>query len=102
VARFNSPTKRIVVLTYGSCGNVQPFIALGVGLLRAGHAGRLVRPTYFGPLVWARGVAFTPLGEDPCKLTHALSHRAGLSRPRMGVDGQGVRNGFGHFAWTAE
>lgn len=35
---------RITTLTYGSRGDVQPYIAVGRGLQRAGHQVRLAAP----------------------------------------------------------
>lgn len=49
---------RIVILALGTRGDVQPYIALGVGLHAAGHAVRLVSHEDFGALITAHGLDF--------------------------------------------
>jgi sterol 3beta-glucosyltransferase len=78
-------TRRIVILTYGSRGDVEPFVALGVGLQNAGYAVRLAGPGPFAPLVEAHGLEFAPLEGNPDELGQAFVDRAGLSWPRMVV-----------------
>jgi UDP:flavonoid glycosyltransferase YjiC (YdhE family) len=55
---------RIAILASGSRGDVQPYIALGKGLMEAGHAVRLVTHTNFEPLVVEQGLKFWPAGGD--------------------------------------
>lgn len=52
---------QIAILTQGSRGDVQPYVALGVGLQRAGHQVRLVGPGAFAALVTASGLEFVAL-----------------------------------------
>lgn len=80
-ARATGP--RIVLLTYGSRGDVEPFVALGAGLRAAGHTVRLAAPAAFAPLAAAHGLEFAPLPGDPDDLAQAFADRAGLSWPRM-------------------
>jgi UDP:flavonoid glycosyltransferase YjiC (YdhE family) len=56
---------RIVILTVGSRGDVEPFIALGAGLTRAGHAVRLATHELFRDAVTGAGLAFASLPGDP-------------------------------------
>ena len=49
---------RIAIITIGSRGDVQPYIALGQGLIRAGHTVRLATHRDFENLVKAHGLAF--------------------------------------------
>jgi sterol 3beta-glucosyltransferase len=74
---------RIAILTYGSRGDVEPFIALGVGLQDAGHAVRLAAPAPFAALIKANGLGFEPIEGSPGELTQAFADRAGLSWPLM-------------------
>ncbi|MFV9505315.1 MAG: glycosyltransferase [Oscillochloridaceae bacterium umkhey_bin13] len=52
---------KITILTVGSRGDVQPYIALARGLCRAGHQVTLATLEGFGPSVLAEGLAFHPL-----------------------------------------
>ncbi len=72
--------RRITLLTYGSRGDVQPFVALGLGLQRAGHAVRLAAPAVFADFVRGYGLDFYPLPGDPAGLVRALVER-GRGRP---------------------
>jgi sterol 3beta-glucosyltransferase len=74
---------RIALLTYGSRGDVEPFLALGVGLQKAGHAVRLAAPAPFAARIEALGLDFEPIQGDPDELAQAFADRAGLSWPRM-------------------
>ncbi|MDQ2805300.1 MAG: glycosyltransferase [Chloroflexota bacterium] len=53
---------RIAILALGSRGDVQPFIALGLGLQAAGHSVRIAAAEDYGDLVRAYGLPFTPVG----------------------------------------
>jgi UDP:flavonoid glycosyltransferase YjiC (YdhE family) len=55
---------RIAIIAPGSRGDVEPYIALGQGLHRAGHVTRLVSHENFAPLVSAHGVEFWPIAGD--------------------------------------
>ena len=82
-AHAGAAGRRIVLLTYGSRGDVEPFVALGVGLRAAGHAVRLAAPAAFAPLAGAHGLEFAPIEGNPDELAQAFADRAGLSWPRM-------------------
>lgn len=58
-------SKQIVILTLGSRGDVQPYVALGQGLQQAGHQVRLVAPRTFANLASAYGLAFAPVQLNP-------------------------------------
>lgn len=49
----------------GTRGDVQPFIALGIGLEEAGHRVRLAAHANFRAFVTSFGLEFFPLGGDP-------------------------------------
>ena len=59
---------KIVLLTMGTRGDVQPFVALGQGLKRAGYEVKLVTGTDFEDDVRSQGLEFAPLRAD----IHAL------------------------------
>jgi sterol 3beta-glucosyltransferase len=75
--------KRITILTYGSRGDVEPFIALGVGLRNVGHAVRLAAPALYAQLIESHGLEHYPIEGNPDELAQAFADRAGLSWPRM-------------------
>jgi sterol 3beta-glucosyltransferase len=56
---------RITILTYGSRGDVQPFVALALGLQKAGHSVRLAAPHRFTEFAALHGIPFVPLAGDP-------------------------------------
>jgi sterol 3beta-glucosyltransferase len=56
---------RITLLTYGSRGDVQPFLALALGLKKAGHTPTLAAPHRFADFVGRYGIRFSPLPGDP-------------------------------------
>lgn len=55
---------KIVIPTIGTRGDVQPYIALALGLLQAGHAVTLVTHPCMRRLVKSYGVPFAPMGPD--------------------------------------
>jgi UDP:flavonoid glycosyltransferase YjiC (YdhE family) len=63
----------ITILTYGSRGDVQPFLALALGLRRASHAVRLAAPHRFAALAARTGVDFVPLPGDPEEISLRLN-----------------------------
>jgi len=73
----------IAILTYGSRGDVEPFIALGVGLRNAGLTVRLAAPAPFASLVRAHDLELEPIEGNPDALAQAFADRAGLSWPLM-------------------
>jgi sterol 3beta-glucosyltransferase len=54
----------ITILAFGSRGDVQPCVALGLGLQRVGHKARLVALDQFKAFVESRGLDFFSLGVD--------------------------------------
>jgi UDP:flavonoid glycosyltransferase YjiC (YdhE family) len=55
----------ITLLTYGSRGDFQPFLALAVGLRKAGHSVRLAGPGRFADFSAQYAVPFAALAGDP-------------------------------------
>jgi sterol 3beta-glucosyltransferase len=51
----------IAILTMGSRGDVQPYVALGVGLQSAGHRVTLATFADFEPFVRRHGLSFSPI-----------------------------------------
>jgi len=68
---------RFTILAHGSRGDIQPYIALGLGLQRAGHAVRLAAPSLYQDFITAYGLKFAPLAGDPALLMRAAVEKAG-------------------------
>jgi sterol 3beta-glucosyltransferase len=71
--------KRIALLTYGTRGDIEPFLALAVALGRVGYQPRLAGPRPFQALAAAQGIPFVGLDGDPAAVSAALTDRAGLN-----------------------
>ena len=56
---------RITITTAGSRGDVQPYVALGLGLKDAGHEVRLATYTPFEGFVRGHGLDYRPVTGDP-------------------------------------
>lgn len=56
---------KITLLTIGSRGDVQPFIALGLGLKAAGHTVTVATHSPYESFVRGFGLGFAPLAGDP-------------------------------------
>jgi UDP:flavonoid glycosyltransferase YjiC (YdhE family) len=70
------------ILTIGSRGDVQPYVALGVGLQNAGHTVTLATFADFEPFVRQHGLDFAPIAGDIRKLLetdegHGMLNTAG-------------------------
>ncbi len=63
----------ITILTYGSRGDVQPFLPLSLGLMARGHAVKLAAPSRFKTLVEGYGIQFVPLAGEPEELSRQMN-----------------------------
>ncbi len=79
----------ITILTYGSRGDVQPFLPLSVKLISRGHSVTLAAPSRFKDLVEGYGIKFVPLLGDPAGPIQKIND-AGLNIFKM------MREGFVH------
>jgi len=64
---------KITILTYGSRGDVQPFLPLSLGLMEKGHSVKLAAPFRFKKLVEEHGINLVPLAGDPEDLSRRLN-----------------------------
>ncbi len=64
---------KISLITYGSRGDTQPFLALAVGLQKAGHKPILAAPEQFNTLAVRHNVPFLPLPGNPEELSRAFN-----------------------------
>lgn len=70
----------ILLLTFGSRGDVQPYVALGQGLRAAGHRVGLCTSQHFAGFVSSHGLAYLPMNNGFVELLASLEGRAGLER----------------------
>ena len=63
----------VTILTFGSRGDVQPFLPLSLGLMPRGHKVILAAPARFKSLVEGHGITFFPLAGDPEELSRRLN-----------------------------
>jgi sterol 3beta-glucosyltransferase len=76
---------KLTVLTLGSRGDVEPCLALALGLRRAGHDVTLATGTDFEPFVAGRGVPFAPLRVDVQRVLRSEKGKKILAGGRLGA-----------------
>ncbi|HRN67236.1 MAG TPA: glycosyltransferase [Promineifilum sp.] len=81
----------ITIVTTGSRGDVQPFIALGLGLTANGHTVRLATHTLYADWIQSNGLGFSPVEGDPME---AVQGRQGRDWMETGRRGLGFVRGF--------
>jgi sterol 3beta-glucosyltransferase len=64
---------KITILTYGSRGDVQPFLPLSVRLMEKGYSVRLAAPSRFEGLVQEHKIEFSPLAGNPEELSRHMN-----------------------------
>ena len=58
----------ISIITIGSRGDVQPYIALSIGLQKAGHQVQIIADVLFKDLILEKNLRFTPIYTNPKKV----------------------------------
>lgn len=56
--------KRVVITTFGSIGDLNPYVGLALGLKARGHDPVIATAEFFRPFVEAEGVGFRPVRPD--------------------------------------
>src|SRR5688572_6725070 len=79
---------RIAIQTLGTRGDVQPYVALALGLMREGHAVQIAAPVQYGALPQERGVPVAPLPGDFLALMETPEGKAAIA------GGEGFSAGF--------
>jgi sterol 3beta-glucosyltransferase len=64
----------ITILTYGSRGDIQPFLPLSRGLMERGHKVILAAPLRFKNLVEQQGIPFAEIAGDPEDLSRRFNN----------------------------
>lgn len=75
---------RVLILTFGSRGDVQPYVALGTGLRKAGHEVVLAGHGRFKPFVESHGLIFRKLPGDPRRMLESPEGQAWVRSGRNG------------------
>jgi sterol 3beta-glucosyltransferase len=78
----------VLILTHGTRGDVQPFVALAAALTRAGHTARLGGPAASAGLAESYGVHFVPLADGPNELYGDKAIREVLETNYRGLRGK--------------
>jgi len=66
---------RITILAVGTRGDVQPYVALGLGLQKAGYQVKLASLDIFQEFIISRGLNFAPVGSIPQKLSQKSQNK---------------------------
>jgi sterol 3beta-glucosyltransferase len=69
---------KIFILTVGSRGDVQPYVALGAGLQAAGHTVILATLEAFAPLAAQHDLGFRPLRGEFLELLQTAEGKAAI------------------------
>jgi sterol 3beta-glucosyltransferase len=70
---------RIAIQTLGTRGDVQPYVALALGLIRDGHSVQIAAPVQYGGLPQERGVPFAPLPDEVLALMETPEGKAAIA-----------------------
>lgn len=70
------------IVTVGSRGDVQPYVALGKGLKGAGHSVQIVTDPLFENFICENGLAFAPIRADPMNALQEDVRRLGSNPVR--------------------
>ncbi|MFF4696375.1 glycosyltransferase [Streptomyces chattanoogensis] len=84
---------KVLLVTHGSWGDVQPFVALARGLMGAGHEATLIGPCALSELVGPAGVPYVPVVDGPLELLRTDPVVIRANEDRRGLRGvvRGVR-----------
>lgn len=89
---------RLTILALGSRGDVQPYVALGKGLLDAGYAVRVSTFESFRQMVTEQNLDFHPVPGDAQALTEMMMHGDGLGSGNPFTTMRSIMSSFGQLA----
>ncbi len=73
---------RIAIETLGTRGDVQPYIALAIALIKLGRDVQIAGPTQFEVMVRDHGIAFAPLSGEFLALLDTPEGKAAIASSR--------------------
>jgi rhamnosyltransferase subunit B len=76
--------KRIVITSFGSLGDIYPYLALARQLTKRGHEAIVATSAYYRPLIEKEGVAFSPVRPDIDLENRAMIRR--IMEPKRGPE----------------
>src|SRR5919106_4836442 len=76
--------KRIVITSFGSFGDIYPYLGLARQLTQRGHDAIFATSAYYRPLIEGEGVAFCPVRPDVDLQDHAEIRR--VMDPKRGPE----------------
>lgn len=68
ISKISKTNLRFTMLTIGSRGDVQPYIALGKGLIKEGHSVKIATHLEFKEWIESHGIEFAEIAGDPGEL----------------------------------
>ncbi|GAA2899902.1 glycosyltransferase [Streptosporangium fragile] len=81
---------KVLILTHGTRGDVQPYAALALALKRAGHEPVLAAPAAMASLAEPHGIAYAPLHDGPNTLLDEPEIRQAIESNYRGLPGKVV------------
>lgn len=84
----------LTLITAGSRGDIQPYIALGLGLQACGHTVRLATHAIYADWIRSNGLEFAPVEGDPMAMISGAGGRDWVETGRRGL---GFLRGFRQF-----
>lgn len=85
---------RIAIVSMDTRGGIQPYLALGLGLLRAGHDVRVVAPSDFATMIGEVGLHAVPLAgsvEEVVRSSGGAAEKGSLATTRLAMREIGSR-----------
>ncbi len=70
---------RIAIHTLGTRGDIQPYLALALGLKAEGHEILIAAPTQFEAFIGTRGIGFAPLPGEYLDLMESEEAKMAMS-----------------------
>ncbi|KAB8191906.1 glycosyltransferase [Nonomuraea phyllanthi] len=81
---------KVLILTHGTRGDVQPYAALALALKRAGHDAVLAAPAAMAGLATPHGIAFAPVHDGPNTLVDDPGLRQAIETNYRGLRGKKI------------
>lgn len=97
--------KRIAIATVGTQGDVQPYLALAIGLQKRGYSVVLGAPSDFGDMIRDHGIEFRSLGGNmqsfltQARFENAMSQSMLINAPSLLRQGQMLVDTAARLAW---